>query len=224
MLERVAAADQVCPEITMVGGIGLGQEAQAVGGRGPGPLVPIGGIDADAARARALDQADQEVALAAADLQDRLARQAMPPVQVVYEFVDEAHEARRVGLSLLVGGGIGRGIRHEPSVLDEAAGRTAGELEITLGEGQRRGFGLDQQAAVHRNVVDRIERPGADGTASPAAGAHPVSDRGIVDRSWAPRAKGRRAFGKVAAAAGARGHEAAPRRLTAASCFASSAR
>jgi hypothetical protein len=65
---------------------------------------------------------------------DRLAFEAVFPVLVPDDLVDQQHEAGREGLRLLVGRRVRGEIGLEPVVLDEAASTAEGELEVTLGK------------------------------------------------------------------------------------------
>ncbi len=166
--------------------VALGDEGRAAGGRRLAAIVAVGGVDADADGTGALDQAHEEVALAAADLQHGLAAEAVLLVLGVDQPVHERHEVRREGLGLLVSRRIGDEVRIEAVVLDEAAGLAEGELEIAFGKTHCRRAVVEQQAAVRRDGAELVERPEIAAAAGPAGRCHAPAVSGINRASKRP--------------------------------------
>ena len=122
VLERVPAADMVAFERPVSSARNdRATKVSRSAAADHGALRPVGRVDADAAAAAALAQRDQKLALAAADLDHRLACEPVRADLLVAEFVEKAAEPRREALGLLVVGGVVVQRRVEPAVLDEAA-------------------------------------------------------------------------------------------------------
>ncbi len=158
VLQRVPAADVVCLEVRILRSVEVGDEADTAGRSALCPLRTIPGVEPDAVAAGALAQRDEEFSLAATDLQHRGARaDAVLRDLVVADVVDEAHEAGREGLRLLICGGVVVQVHIEADVGDEAAVTAESQLDVAARKGQRRIAGGQHQAAVSRHVVDLVE-------------------------------------------------------------------
>ena len=130
--------------------VGLGVEVrdpgQPVGHRRVDALGVDAGIDADAGAGAGLDHPGQELALAAADLQHRAARQVVLVDPAAGQALRPLDEQRREALRLLVAGRVLGLLEHH--VGDEPAGRAEAQPEVAGREAGRLLQRVEQQAGV----------------------------------------------------------------------------
>jgi hypothetical protein len=93
VLQRVAADHEVGRQVGVLLAVQVGDEADPVGGRAAHPVEHHAGVDPDAAVVAQLADAQQELALAAAELEDVLVVQVETVDQAVGEVVGEPLEA-----------------------------------------------------------------------------------------------------------------------------------
>src|SRR4051794_4793753 len=136
----------------MLLGVELAQEAQ------PRPLLDSprheARVDPDRLADAELVQEEQELSLAAADLEHPLASQSVPVDPAASELLDERDEVWREGLRLLV---VDRVVLHagvESRVGDQPAGVADRERQPAGRERERLLLSRDEAATVHRHALD----------------------------------------------------------------------
>src|SRR3954452_19360621 len=139
MLECVAAAHIVGPEVGIRRAIEILDELDAFGRRAHQPFGTIARIDADAAAGAALAQDGKELALAAADLEHGLSGEVIALDLVIAKLAKEMAKAWREDLCLLIGRRIGLQPRIVQRVADEPAILAEYKFEIAAREAH--GFG-----------------------------------------------------------------------------------
>src|SRR5215469_5146670 len=110
----------------------IADEAQPSRGARARALRPIARIDPDPRAAAPLAEPDQELALAAADLERRHSRSQPEPLDlIVPDLVEEFQEPRRESLRLFVSRRVTLQRRIEPDIADEAASAAKAQLDVS---------------------------------------------------------------------------------------------
>src|SRR5690606_30108718 len=159
VLQRLLAADKI-GRIAAVGfGIEVGDHAHAPAGGTDSLPVPVGGVESYAAIAAALAEDLQKLSLAAADLQNRLAVEAVTADQIVRQLPVKGVERVGKALAGLIAGAISLEQRIEARVGDECAMAGESERDVTGGKALRLRPVARQHHAVYRHIVAAIELP-----------------------------------------------------------------
>src|SRR6185437_6601659 len=170
MLERVAAAHIVGMQMRVLRPVEVADERDALRGAGACPLRPVSRIEPDAAAAASLAEPDQELPLAASDLERRHPGPELEPLDlIVPDLVEKPEEPRRVGLGLLVCRRVSLERRIEPDIADEPAPAAEPQLDVPARKLQRLLPRRKHEAAVRRHVLHTIEDPDVAASAGSAA-------------------------------------------------------
>src|SRR6185437_10013485 len=158
VLEGVAAANVVRLQVGVAWPVEVAQEADAGACRALGAFRSIAGVEPDTVAPGALAQGDEELSLAAADLQNRdPGADAVLGDLIVAHVVHETHEPRRERLGLLVSRRILVQAHIEADVGNESAVTAERELDVAARKCKRRIARRQHEATVSRDVVELIE-------------------------------------------------------------------